>query len=339
MNYLEYGFSERAGFVLLTGDVGAGKTTLIRELINRLNQRAVIARIFNTQIDSAQLLGLINMDFGLEVNTLDKSILLNDLNDFLIGCFARDERPVLIIDEAQNLSIDVLEEIRLLSNLESENHKLLQIIMVGQPELQTILARNSLKQLRQRLSVSCHLGALNEEETREYFYHRLECAGNRTAVQFPDQNFKQIHDLCKGIPRLINIFGDYLLLTAFNDEATKLSNEYVKDIVSEIKETVAFSDSQNRFEPEILKNQTAWDPDMEGLDSHLAELMKDLDNDAILRNIIRKQIIQMDRLQDQLDAIATCLHMFEKTLDDLYRNQLGHNVKSGNLKQLLPKVN
>jgi general secretion pathway protein A len=177
MNYLQYGFDERAGFVLLTGDVGSGKTTLLRELINRLDDQAVIARIFNTQIDSSQLLGLINMDFGLDVTVLDKSKLIKDLNDFLIDCYARKEKPLLIIDEAQNLSNETLEEIRLLSNLESDSEKLLQIIMVGQPELQTILNQDALIQLRQRLNVSCHLGRLSLAETPEYFNHRLECAG------------------------------------------------------------------------------------------------------------------------------------------------------------------
>lgn len=339
MNYLQYGFTEQAGFILLTGDIGAGKTTLIRELINQLENRAVIARVFNTQIDSAQLLGLVNMDFGLDIKTLDKTVLLKNLNEFLIGCYARNERPLLIIDEAQNLSIEVLEEIRLLSNLESENVKLLQIIMVGQPELKTLLGRNSLKQLRQRLSVSCHLGPLSKDETREYFYHRLECAGNKSAVQVPEQMFTHMHKSCKGIPRLINILGDYLLLTAYNDQRKQLSGKYIRDLIKEVTETVAFSESHNLITTDLPGNRTDRDPGLESLDSQLAVLDKNLDQEEILRIIIRKQFIQMDRLQDQLDAIGTSIHQLEQVLKEMAVGAKHKKIERDSLKHVQSKVN
>ncbi len=193
-----------------------------------------------------------------------------------------------------------------------------------------------MKQLRQRLSVSCHLGPLTKDETREYFYHRLKCAGNRHAIKFSEQNFNQIHRLCKGVPRLINIFGDYLLLAAYNDEMTALSTRYVKDIISEIEETVAFSESDTRLDVAASNSRNARDSDMANIDSHLAGLLEDLDNEALLRNIIRKQIIQMDRLQDQLEAIAASLHIFEQALQNLSREQVSGDSKQGVLKQVLP---
>src|SRR5210317_1646182 len=168
LSFLEYGLNSRAGFILLTGDIGAGKTTVIRTLLERLESKTVPARIFNTKADAKQLLFMINEDFGLSPQSKDKMAMLSDLNEFLVQKFANNERPVLIIDEAQNLTSDCLEEVRLLSNLESNEKKLLQIIHVGQPELKTVIAQPGLQQLRQRISVDCHLGVLSSDETREY---------------------------------------------------------------------------------------------------------------------------------------------------------------------------
>jgi hypothetical protein len=139
LSFLEYGLNSSAGFILLTGDIGSGKTTIIRSLLDRLESKTVPARIFNTKADAKQLLFMINEDFGLCTQPKDKMAMLSDLNEFLVQKFANNEKPVLIIDEAQNLSPDCLEEVRLLSNLESNEKKLLQIILVGQPELKTLL--------------------------------------------------------------------------------------------------------------------------------------------------------------------------------------------------------
>ena len=135
LTYLDYGIRERAGFILLTGDVGSGKTTLIRDLLNKKYERVVLCKVFNTRVSSEQLLSMINDDFGLPVAGRDKVSLMRDLNDFLLEQYAAGKQPILIIDEAQNLAADLLEEIRMLSNLESAHQKLLQIVLVGQPEL------------------------------------------------------------------------------------------------------------------------------------------------------------------------------------------------------------
>lgn len=339
MNYLQYGFGERAGFILLTGDVGSGKTTLIRELINRLDDQAVISRVFNTQIDSAQLLGLINMDFGLDVTTLNKVTLLKDLNEFLIDCYGRKERPLLIIDEAQNLSNETLEEIRLLSNLESENEKLLQIIMVGQPELQTVLGQDSMAQLRQRLSVSCHLGPIAADEVSEYFSHRLECAGNREAVFIPNQGYTLIHDVCRGIPRLINILGDYLMLAAFSDQVTNLSVSFVQDVIKELGPSVAFS---GQFAPQeegdtSKKTQSTGLPELEEGYEHLEAQQRK--HEEILKKITRQQVVQIDRIEDQLDAICSSIHAIELELKTLTKKESERLKKArNNLTQVITKV-
>ncbi len=215
LTFLEYGLMENTGFILFTGEVGTGKTTTIRRLLNKVSEELTVATVFNTQLDSAQLLRMINDDFGLASTSNDKADLLRELNDFLIAQYAAGRRCVLIIDESQNLGLEQLEEIRLLSNLETAHAKLLQIILVGQPELRDKLNSAELIQLRQRILVHCHLSPLNAENIASYIYHRLEQSGNRNALDWQEGTFERIHTATRGVPRLINILCDYILLDAF----------------------------------------------------------------------------------------------------------------------------
>jgi len=234
ITYMDYGIRERAGFVLLTGEVGSGKTTIVRELINQHLKRVVLANVNNTTVNSEQLLSMINEDFELPVQGKGKIELLRDLNHFLVDQYGKGNQPLLIIDEAQNLSLESLEEIRMLSNLETSDSKLLQIILVGQPELRTLLARPELRQLRQRISIHCNLRPLNRQEVEEYILHRLQVAGNRDALRFATEAFDLIFIYCCGIPRLINIFCDFLLLAAFSEELHDVSAEMVRDVAGEL---------------------------------------------------------------------------------------------------------
>lgn len=234
LSYLQYGVQEHAGFTLLTGEVGSGKTTLLRDIINKISSDTTLAMVFNTRVDGHQLIAMINEDFGLPTEGKDKVQLINDLNDFLLEETSANRQPIIIIDEAQNLSTEALEEIRLLSNLEADNFKLVQIILVGQPELKQIIAKPSLRQLRQRISISCHLNPLNREESEEYIYHRLATVGNRDCVTFLDGVFDMIYKFSGGIPRLINLMCDFLLLSAFVEETREIDLELVKDAVNEL---------------------------------------------------------------------------------------------------------
>jgi general secretion pathway protein A len=234
IHYLDYGIKARAGFILLTGEVGSGKTTLITDMIKRVDKTVTLAKVFNTKVNSEQLLTMINDDFGLDVKGKDKVSLLKELNDFVVEQHAKGNNPVLIIDEAQNLRPNLLEEIRMLSNLETDRSKLLQIVLVGQPELREILSRPELRQLRQRISINCSINPLTREETQEYILHRLEVAGNRYAVAFSAESIDVIYKHCRGIPRLTNILCDFLLLTAFNEERKEVDAEMVNDIVKDL---------------------------------------------------------------------------------------------------------
>jgi len=234
LSYLRYGLQERAGFILLTGEVGSGKTTIIRDLVGSLGSEARLAMVFNTRVTPDQLIAMINEEFGLPVQGKDKVSLLRDLNDFLISEHARGDLPIVIIDEAQNLSAEALEEVRLLSNLEADSFKLMQIILVGQPELKGIIGQASLRQLRQRISINCHIEPLSREESQEYVYHRLETAGNRDAVNFYPGTFEILFNYSKGIPRLINVFCDFILLAAFVEETRDLSLELVEEVIGDV---------------------------------------------------------------------------------------------------------
>jgi hypothetical protein len=178
---------------------------------------------------------MINEDFGLHVNGKDKITLIRELNDFLIDQYMNDNQPLLLIDEAQNLSPEVLEEIRLLSNLETDRNKLMQIILVGQPELRKILAQPELRQIRQRISINCHIAPLTRSETEEYIFHRLNIAGNQNAVVFQDGTIDMIYEFSRGIPRLINIICDFLMLAAYVEETRELSPDFVKEVIGDIE--------------------------------------------------------------------------------------------------------
>jgi general secretion pathway protein A len=234
LTYLEFGIRERSGFILLTGEIGSGKTTIISNLLKQKSEDVVVSKVFNTKVDAVQLLALINEDFGLPVDGRDKVTMLRDLNHFLVRQYAAGKQPVIVIDEAQNLSAGLLEEIRLLSNLESGKAKLLQIILVGQPELRRTLAAESLLQLRQRISVNCQIHPLSREETEQYILHRMERAGNRTAVIFPPDGLDLIAQKSRGIPRLINIICDYLLLTAYAAQTREIYGPMVMEILEDL---------------------------------------------------------------------------------------------------------
>ena len=257
ITYLDYGVKEKIGFILLTGEIGSGKTTIVRNLLKNLDGKVKLSKVNNTKVSSEQLISIINEDFGLDVRGKAKTTLLSDLNEFLIKQYAEGFQPILLIDEAQNLTSELLEEIRLLSNLETDRAKLLQMILVGQPELKKTLMNPSLTQLRQRININYHLTALAREETAEYIGHRLTIAGNPDAIKFHGDMLDIIYQFSKGIPRLINILCDFALLTTFVEGESEVSINTVKEIVKELKDNNYWNESKETITDTAHKNTDA----------------------------------------------------------------------------------
>ena len=226
---LIYGVRERKGFMVLTGEVGAGKTTLIRALLSRLGKDTLSAFIFNSRMTVRDLFTYIFEEFDIKADGRGKGDMVIQLNHFLIERLAQGKNTLLIIDEAQNLSLELLEEIRLLSNLETSREKLLQIILVGQPELASKLKLPQLRQLDQRVSLRYHLGPLNRAETREYIRQRLTVAGSTDNSIFTETAIGEIYRYSKGVPRVINLLCDHALLSAYASDKRRINPPLVKE--------------------------------------------------------------------------------------------------------------
>lgn len=234
MAHLTYAISQGDGFVEITGEVGTGKTTLCRAFLENLDRDMEAAYIFNPKLDSIQLLKAINDEFGIGSEADNTKDLIDILNAFLMEKKAEGRKVVLLIDEAQNLSKEVLEQVRLLSNLETSTSKLLQIILVGQPELSDMLDSYELRQLGQRISLSCYINPLTYKETRDYIRHRIQIASQRHGIKFAWNAFRAVYKYSGGIPRLINIACDRALLTAFGLNQRKITGSIARAAIREL---------------------------------------------------------------------------------------------------------
>lgn len=237
LSYLRYGIEGHAGFVAITGEIGSGKTTMLQSLLGRLDRNITVARIANTMLDPRELLDAIMLDFGMDPTGLSKPVLLHRLAQFLVQQRQAGRLTLLVIDEAQNLSLPALEEIRMLSNLETEKSKLIQIVMIGQPELRDKLALPQLRQLRQRITVSYHLTPLDADETANYVNHRLRRAAVGPAVEFPREVTDLIHRRSRGVPRIINVIADATLLFAYGVDRRDIDVSITEDALGELDAT------------------------------------------------------------------------------------------------------
>ena len=233
--HLIYGIKESGGFIQLTGEVGTGKTTLIRGLLQRLPENADVALVLNPQLSATEFLAAILTELDIEPpeDTNSLKAMTDVLNEFLLENYSKGRRTMLIVDEAQNFAVDVLEQIRLLTNLETARHKLLQITLIGQPELRTMLARNDLRQLAQRITARYHLEPLGQEDTQIYVEHRLKVAGATRPI-FSSTACRELFRLSGGIPRIINVIADRALLGAFTDDEHEIEPKLVKRAAAEV---------------------------------------------------------------------------------------------------------
>jgi general secretion pathway protein A len=252
MAHIMYGIGQNRGFIMLTGEVGSGKTTLIRHIFQTLDPKMRTAMILNPRMDALELLKFINHDFGLEVKgRASHKGLMDSLNDFLLECHREGGKALLVIDEAQELSPECLEFVRLLSNLETDTRKLLQVVLIGQPELRDMVKQERLRQLNQRIAVRYHLEPLDRADTERYLIHRLHVAG-ALGLSFPNRSVGHIHSFSGGIPRLINLAADRSLMKTFSEGALKIRNRTVRQAVDELRDERARK-SGRALRPSLVK--------------------------------------------------------------------------------------
>lgn len=232
---LQYGIGSRKGFMILTGEVGTGKTTLLRHTLNALHRTRIHSSfIFNPRLNAVEFLEFVLSDFGLTSASRTKAGMLIELNRWLVERFRQREVCVIVVDEAQNLSAEMLEEVRLLTNLETSSEKLLQIILSGQPELEIRLRRPDLRQLRQRISLWCRTQPLTQEQTQAYIAARLQIAGSKEAI-FEPESIRLIHEVSGGIPRVINLICETCLIFAYVDQSPRVLPSHVDLVVEDLK--------------------------------------------------------------------------------------------------------
>jgi putative secretion ATPase (PEP-CTERM system associated) len=245
--YLRYGLSQGEGFIIVTGDVGTGKSTLVRTLFGSLeNKKDIVAgELINTQLDSTDILRMVAATFGLAHKTSEKTSLIKNLENFFIARQKEGKRCMLVVDEAQNLPLESLEELRMLSNFHYDGKTLIQIFLLGQSEFRENLAVPHMEQVRQRITASYHLAHLSAEETQAYIEHRLRKVEWQEDPSFTAEAYQQIYEFTEGIPRRINTICDRLLLYGFLEEKHRIDGEIVKTVADEIAIE----------QPDVLKNK------------------------------------------------------------------------------------
>ena len=249
---LRYGISERKGFLVLTGEVGTGKTTLLRHVLGSFEGNIHSSFVFNPRLEVLDFLEFVLSDFGVAPETRTKSGMLLQLNRWLIDCYRRGETCVIVVDEAQNLTLEMLEEIRLLTNLETSSEKLVQIILSGQPELEQKLRQASVRQLRQRIFLWSRTQTLAEEQTGEYIKRRLLVAGTAEAV-FQPAAIAVIHKASRGTPRLINLICENSLIFGYADQVKPIPAVLVEAVVRDLDlDSQAFPE----FSPAVALGET-----------------------------------------------------------------------------------
>ena len=310
--YLEYGVSRNEGFIVITGEIGAGKTMVLRSLIEGLNGSNVITgHLVTTQLGAEDTLRMVGAAFGFRVKDVPKSELLITLEAFLISQTSKGKRCLLVVDEAQNLTPRAVEELRMLSNFQFGNQALLQSFLVGQPEFREILQRPEMEQFRQRVAATCHIGPLDLDETKGYIEHRLKCAGAAGKPSFEPAVFEVIFRASGGIPRRINAVCDRLLLAGFLAGRTHLTAADATEVVQEFQQ-----------ENEVPKNSHAaraalgGEPSMPGglagavLDLDLSQVALDAEQaDGMTRQIAS---LTADQRGDQLQRLERSLLRLER---------------------------
>ena len=318
MAYLEYGLHRNEGFIVITGEVGAGKTTLVRSLLSKLDpDKFIAAHLVSTQLDADNALRLVAAVFGIPTAAGTKADLLVALEAFLVSVYRSGKRCLLVVDEAQNLSMQAVEELRMLSNFQLNTHALLQSFLVGQPEFRYTLQSPQLTQLRQRVIAACHIGPMDASETQAYIEHRLSHCGWTNSPSFSPDAFPAIHEGSGGIPRRINAICDRLLLSGFLSNTKHFGETEVFEVVREIE--------SETFAPKLPANSFVASAQMGG---PVSVAMADASPRAIVN------ALSQDDLALRFAQVEERIGRIEAALDGLLRNNssalalLGRMVES-----------
>ena len=308
MAYLEYGLHQAEGFIVVTGEVGAGKTTLVRQLLRRLPvDKVVPVQVDTTQLEAAELLRIVADGLGLETALADKAALLLLIEARLKELDAEGRRALLIVDEAQNLSPSSIEELRMLSNFQLDSRSLLQTFLIGQPELRDLMQRPEMSQLKQRIIAGYHLGPIDAAETRQYIEHRLSRVGWNQDPVFEDAAFARIHEVTGGIPRRINTLADRLLLGAYLAEKHTIEANDVSEIADELAAELG-PRATDAIDPRLLR-QGASTGSINGHDArwpHDASVPLDVQD-------------RLSRLEDRVEVLESSSALIYNTLKKVLR--------------------
>lgn len=319
--YLDYAIWNRDGFVVITGEVGAGKTTLIQKFLSERDENVVVAKIFQTQLSETEFLQSVLNEFGIKQFSGSKVELMDALNNFLVNKFPQSSQLVLIVDEAQNLSDAVLEEIRMLSGLETRKEKILHVVLVGQPELKERLESPEHAQLLQRVRLRFHLGGLSETEMRGYILHRLRVAGAAHGNLFADNTFPVIYQYTGGMPRLINTLCDTAMTCAFVDELPTITANVIKTAIEELQ----WAPFKRRVRVAPVQKTPA-------LGDH-QELLKLLRDNRQLLAMLGVKLGQLDAITPALTGMAHKLIAIEEQV-----RRIADHVESGTALPKLPQA-
>ncbi len=328
--YLEYGVQRNEGFIVITGEVGAGKTTIVRGLLESLDGNAVVAaNLVSTQLDAEDTLRMVGAAFGVGVKDMSKSDLLMSLEAFLVTQISQGKRCLLIVDEAQNLTARAVEELRMLSNFQFGKQALLQTFLVGQPEFREILQNPNMQQLRQRVTATCHIGPMDKDETRGYMEHRLKCVGSQGRPSFDGAAYEAIHKASGGIPRRINSVCDRLLLLGFLGEKDNITLDDVDEVVKELHEEsggssdpqpILAAPAQGWMQSDKRRVDPAFDIDLsslqldddlaDGLSKKIDDLTAERHGDRLLR--LERSLLRLERCNLEILTMMQKLVMAAK---------------------------
>ncbi|GAC13325.1 XrtA/PEP-CTERM system-associated ATPase [Aliiglaciecola lipolytica] len=321
MSYLQYGLSQAEGFIVITGDIGTGKTTIANSLLNNIEDDIVAAQIVTPKLSPDELVKMVASKFEVDTLNKTKADILKDLEKYLFDLHGLGKRALLIVDEAQNLPLETIEELRMLSNFQQQGKPLLQSFLLGQEELQPILRAPNMEQFRQRIVASCHLAPLTAPECREYIEYRLKQAGLQNENLFVDGAFDKIYQFTNGVPRRINTLMDRILLYGFLEELTVLDESSVDTVTAEV--------SDEMFRPEEGTGETplpaAGQPQPESKSqapqiSGGAEIMSELTPDGRVKDVQYYKTM-LNELTDALDNAISHKIKLTRYIDNLLKKK------------------